>query len=339
MTRDELAQLLHDIANARIAVIGDYCLDAYWFIDPAGEEISIETGLPTRAVHTQRYSLGGAGNVVMNLHALGVRAIAAFGVIGDDPYGPHMLRLLRAHEVDTAGMLMQSESWATHVYTKPYLDDVEQNRIDFGNLNDLSDTMATALVQGLRERVGELDVVVVNEQVTSGIHRSELFQHLLQELIKECAATIFLLDSRHYSERYDGTIRKLNDHEAARLCGVTRADDGLMLDTDACAAARELSQRWGRPVVITRGARGCLVCDQGSLHDIPGRKARGQVDPVGAGDSMLAGIAAALAAGRTTRAAATLGNYAAGVTVQKLFQTGTASPDEIMAISVDRGNV
>ena len=61
----------------------------------------------------------------------------------------------------------------------------------------------------------------------------------------------------------------------------------------------------------------------------------GRIDTVGAGDSALAGIAAALAAGRDALAAAELGNFAAGVTVQKLFTTGTASPAEILAIGAD----
>lgn len=72
MTRKELDALLHDISRARIGVIGDFCLDAYWDLDPALSEVSIETGLATQAVRRQRYSLGGAGNVANNLVAMGV---------------------------------------------------------------------------------------------------------------------------------------------------------------------------------------------------------------------------------------------------------------------------
>jgi len=68
---------------------------------------------------------------------------------------------------------------------------------------------------------------------------------------------------------------------------------------------------------------------------IPGLHIVNPTDPVGAGDSMLAGMAAALAAGRSPAQAAVFGNFAAGVTVQKLFQTGTASPAEILAIGAD----
>ena len=332
MNKPELERLLHDIANARIAVVGDFCLDAYWFIDPAGEELSVETGLPTRAVREQRYSLGGAGNVVMNLRAMGVKQVSAFGVIGDDPYGAHLLRLLTEHAVDVDGVARQRGGWSTHVYTKPYLGDAEQNRIDFGNFNALNDATAQALVQALRTRIGAVDAVIINEQVVSGMHHSARFQELLQALIAAHPKTIFVLDSRHYSERYAGTIRKVNDHEAARLCGFPRGHDELVLGTEARTAAETLWRRWGTPVIVTRGASGCLVCDTAGLQEIPGRHIPGRTDPVGAGDSLLAGCAAALAAGRDLLTAATLGTLAAGVTVQKLFQTGTASPEEIMAI-------
>ncbi|HET6485732.1 MAG TPA: PfkB family carbohydrate kinase, partial [Spirochaetia bacterium] len=107
MHRDILAQLLSDIGRVRMAVIGDFCLDAYWLLDASLAEMSIETGLETRAVRSQRYSLGGAGNVVSNLVALGVKAVSVFGVVGDDPFGREMLRILSAASVDTRGMRFQ----------------------------------------------------------------------------------------------------------------------------------------------------------------------------------------------------------------------------------------
>ena len=65
----DLEFILDNIRNTRIGVIGDFCLDAYWETDNSRSELSVETGLPTRAVKTQRYSLGGAGNVASNLLA------------------------------------------------------------------------------------------------------------------------------------------------------------------------------------------------------------------------------------------------------------------------------
>ena len=87
MAIDQLEKLLADIRRVRIAVIGDFCLDAYWTLDASISEISIETGLATRPVRGQRYSLGGAGNVVNNLLSLGVKRVLAFGALGADPFG------------------------------------------------------------------------------------------------------------------------------------------------------------------------------------------------------------------------------------------------------------
>lgn len=63
----------------KIVIIGDYCLDSYWFIDESMSEISVETNLATRPVSEQHYSLGGAGNVANNLADMGVKDIRVFG--------------------------------------------------------------------------------------------------------------------------------------------------------------------------------------------------------------------------------------------------------------------
>ncbi len=98
---------------------------------------------------------------------------------------------------------------------------------------------------------------------------------------------------------------------------------------------RSLYQRWGKTVFLTRGERGCAVFDREGFHEIPGLLILAPVDPVGAGDSMLAGITAALATGAGPHTAAELGSLVAGVTVQKLMQTGTASPQEILNLGTD----
>ena len=99
---------------------------------------------------------------------------------------------------------------------------------------------------------------------------------------------------------------------------------------DAERATETLFGRWKKPVFLTRGPRGMLVRDGAGFHEVPGLQIVGRIDTVGAGDSALAGIAAALAAGADPVSAAQLGNFAAGVTVKKLFITGTASAEEIL---------
>lgn len=195
--------------------------------------------------------------------------------------------------------------------------------------------MAAELLARLEAGLRDLDVVLINEQVMRGIHNSGFFCERLGQLIARHPDRRFILDSRHFSDAYPGAIRKINDKEAARLCGLARKPNEAVSDEDACKAAEMLYARFKRPVFITLGRRGVVVCDNKGVQEIPGLQAAGRTDPVGAGDSMLAGIAAALAVGRDNLTAAMLGNFVAGVTVQKVFTTGTATPAEIVAVSAN----
>jgi rfaE bifunctional protein kinase chain/domain len=326
--KNSLPRLLERIRAVRIGVIGDFCLDAYLLLDPAGSEISVETGLPTLAVREQRYTLGGAGNVAANLRALGAGSVRAFGVAGDDPFGWQMLRLLEREKIDVRGLLLQREGWQTPTYTKPYESEREARRIDYGNFNVLELETAEALLACLEQAAGELDVLVVNQQLEHGIHSPELRSGLVEFIGRHLGLPV-VVDSRSHSAEFHGTMRKLNEREASRLAGLPPGGDGL---ERARTLAEELYRRWNRPLFLSRGEFGCLVHDGEACREVPGLAITGPVDPVGAGDSLLAGIAAALAAGEDPLGAAELGNLAAGVTVQKLRVTGTASPEEILAI-------
>lgn len=334
MDKEKLNKVLDDISSVRIIVIGDFCLDAYWFIDEAMSEISIETNEVTRPVRQQRYSLGGAGNVTNNLAAMGVKDIRAFGVIGPDPFGTEMIRIMKEAGISTGNMLVQNEDWYTHTYAKPYIEDKELNRVDFGNYNHLSKATAELFISNLRKEIPRADVVIINQQVPSGIH-TDYFKNSLLNVITDFPDKLFITDSRNFNDFYDGTIRKMNDTEAARLCGVIRKADESISYSETVTFAQNLFKRFRKPVFITRGSKGSVTIDDSGISEIPGLMILSKVDTVGAGDSYLAGAASALAAGYNMQEAALIGTYVAGVTVQKLFQTGTATPEEILAIGED----
>jgi rfaE bifunctional protein kinase chain/domain len=334
MDKEKLKKLINEIEDVKIAVIGDFCLDSYWFIDESKSEISVETGQATRPVSEQKYSLGGAGNVANNFAAMGVRDVRAFGVIGADPFGNEMVKIMTQGGINPDNLIVQEERWSTHVYAKPYIGDEEQNRIDFGNFNCLSKETADRLIENLRNQVSEVDLVIINQQVLSGIH-TEYFRDRLVEVINSFPEKVFIVDSRNYSDYYEGAYRKMNDTEAAVLCEYDKEPDDVVLYSEVKEAAQLLYEKYGKPLFITRGERGSLVVDEGGITEVCGLMIISQVDTVGAGDSYLAGAAAALAAGYSMKIAAEIGSYVAGVTVQKLFQTGTATPAEIMQIGVD----
>ena len=331
MEKQQLRKILDDISKVKIALAGDFCLDAYWFIDEAMSEISVETNEPTRPVRRQKYSLGGAGNVAANLAAMGVRDIRVFGVIGTDPFGAEMARIMKETGIRTQNLLVQKQEWHTHTYAKPYIMDRELNRVDFGNYNQLSTETADRLIGNLISEIPGIDIVIINQQVPSGIHTG-YFKKKLLEVIAQFPDKTFIVDSRSFNDYYTGAIRKMNDTEAVRLCGNNKRPDEEVSHAEVVSAAVELFKRYQKPLFITRGSIGSLTIDEKGLSEISGLMILAKVDTVGAGDSYLAGAASALAAGYDMHTAARIGSFVAGVTVQKLFQTGTASPEEILAI-------
>jgi rfaE bifunctional protein kinase chain/domain len=331
MTRQRLNELLDELAGARVGVIGDFCLDAYWLLDTGPGETSLETGKPTRAVREQRYSLGGAGNVVANLASLGIRSLYGFSVISDDLFGREMLALLKARNVDTFGMIVQNGSWDTPVYAKPYLRDVEQERMDFGRWNRISPETETKLSGALRTIVPRLDAVIVNQQLTHGIY-SDGVVRAINAIAAGNPSVTFLLDSRNMSDRFTGMVLKVNALEAARICASPETP-AVPLPRALREYARRIAGKTGRVVFITRSEEGILLSDGRTETELPAVRVEGPTDPVGAGDTTASAIAAALATGATPREAADLGNLAAAVTVTKLRQTGTATPAEIAAVA------
>jgi len=334
MKKEQLQKILNDISAVKIVVLGDFCLDAYWFIDETMSEISVETNQATRPVSEQRYSLGGAGNVTNNLAAMKIKDIRAFGVLGTDPFGAEMVRIMKETGIQTENLLIQEEAWFTHAYAKPYIDDKELNRIDFGNYNQLSKETADRLTENLIREIPEVDLVIINQQVPSGIHTG-YFKKRLVEVIMQFPKKTFIVDSRQFNDYYKGAIRKMNDTEAARLCGLNKKPDEEVLYSEVVSSAKELFKRYQKPLFITRGSKGSLTIDARGISEIPGLMILSKVDTVGAGDSYLAGAASSLAAGYDMEVAAQIGSFVAGITVQKLFQTGTATPEEIMGIGVD----
>lgn len=331
LTRERLKELLGGLAGARVGVIGDFCLDAYWLLDTGAGEVSLETGKPTRAVREQRYSLGGAGNVVANLASLGIRSVYGFSVINDDLFGREMLALLKDRNVDTFGMVVQNGSWDTPVYAKPYLGEAEQERMDFGRWNRISPETESKLTGALGTIVSRLDAVIVNQQLTHGIYSGGVIR-AINAIAAANPSVTFLLDSRNMSDRFTGMVLKVNALEAARICASPGAPAGLSPDA-LREYARRIAGKTGRVVFITRSEEGILMSDGRTETALPAVRVEGPTDPVGAGDTTASAIAAALATGATPGEAADLGNLAAAVTVTKLRQTGTATPAEIAAVA------
>lgn len=330
-TKNWLEEMLQSLPRAKVGVFGDFCLDCYWLIDSDLSETSLETGKPVYRVRQQRYSLGGAGNLVANLAALGAGEIHVVGLIGEDMFGRRIRELLLACGAHCEGLLQCQPDWQSLVYSKPCIGEEEQNRLDFGAFNVLSDSSADALARELDRVAGLCRVVILNEQVPSGLSTPPMIERI-NALVEAHPETMFIVDSRHRAELYRGCLFKINAHEAARLLGEPRPLDERICAEEARSFARRIRQRTGKCVFLTRGENGLLVCDDDTLHEVPGIQIVERVDPVGAGDTTLATLAAVLAAGGDAKTAGMLANMAASITVRKLQTTGTATPDELRAL-------
>ena len=338
MDEARIKEILSSIEGVKVAVYGDFCLDAYWLLDPRGSEVSVETGLQARAVGRHHYSLGGASNVVANLAALQPALIQVIGVTGDDIFGRELLRQLHDLGVDTRHLVVQEEAFDTVTFGKPYLGDAEQARMDFGVFNRRSRETDEALLRGVREALDHVDALVVNQQVPGSIPDDRFIEEA-NRLFEQAGDKVVLLDSRHYGSRFRHVWRKTNDLEAARLNGVDAAPGDVLALADLAGYARTLHEQSGKPVFLTRGPRGIVTADAAGLHEVPGIQVLGKTDPVGAGDTVTSALALCLGGGVPPAEAAEFANLAAAVTVQKVFETGTAVGEEILAMGAEANYV
>ncbi len=336
MTRSQVQDLLRRFADLRIAVVGDFFLDKYLILDPALAEISIETGLEARQVVEIRCSPGAAGTVTNNLAALGVGRIEAIGMIGDDGEGYDLLKGLQARGIGCSHLRRLADRF-TPTYTKPMVrtpsGESEIERIDIKNRAPTPRHVEDAIVSAVTDMAasGAIDAVLVADQVQER-NCGTVTDHVREAMatLSQSCPVLVMADSRTRISEFRDVVVKPNRHEAAAAVGMAdpeTADIGSLSDI-----GRALSLRNRRPVFVTLGADGILACTSDAAVHVPALPLRGEIDIVGAGDSVFAGIACSLAAGATTEQAAEIGNLCASVTIHKLGTTGTASPDEILAL-------
>ena len=332
MNKQLIEKVLCKAKTAKIAIIGDFCLDVYWFLNEIAAEKSLETGLSTWPISQQEYSLGGAGNIVNNLNTLGCKDLLAFGIIGNDPWGEKLMQKLNELNVNSEGMIIQEQCWDTPSYVKPYKGKNELNRIDFGNFNKLDSETLNRLLSLIEQNLQNQDIVIISQQIAGSLFVDEFIEKLLILIDKFCD-TLFIVDSRHNSDDFPSAILKLNDFTAERMVGNKNPKATILSRENAIKTAKKLYKKFKKTIFITRGINGCILVDEGVIKEIPSIKITGKIDTVGAGDSMLAGICIGLVSGEDAYNSACLGNIAAAVSIQKLYQTGTVSPEELLMMA------
>lgn len=336
MTRERLQSLLLKLPSLRIAVVGDLFLDRYWMIDPALDEPSLETGLDAWQVVDTRLSPGAAGTVINNLCALGIGRVHCISLLGQDAEGFALKQLLQARGVDMEGTV-ESEGFHTPFYTKPMFlqpDGTwkEGHRLDRKNHGVTLEALQQRMVAGMQALKQQVDAIILLDQLTqenTGVVTTAV-RDAAAALAEQHPELVVFADSRAFLHKFRTISIKCNDQEAAALTGGQK--DGAFDQEAVFASLQALQQPTPRPVFVTCNRHGIAVMADGQPQLEPAVKQEGPIDVVGAGDASTAGMVTALCTGATPREAAAFANLCAGVTVRKLGTTGTASPDEVLAL-------
>ncbi len=322
MTADLLNEILDKIKTVKICMIGDICLDAYFHADMRLSDLSRETPHYPLPVTKEVYSLGGGGNVLANLAAIGVCKVMPLSVIGDDWRGMLVSRCLADINADTSGVITDNKR-VTPCYCKPMrhgISDVvyEDPRIDFENREPLTKDTEGRILAALNKAAGEADIIAVCDQNEYGV----ITPAVIEKLGEIGKTKPVVADSRERITLFNNVIVKPNEREAAKALDMSENEPEKM--------AIKLSEKNGAPAIVTIGENGSVWCEDGKAVKLPAVKTEGEIDIVGAGDTFLAAFCAAYSAGFDGETALEFANLASSVTIRKTGTTGTASPEEIL---------
>jgi rfaE bifunctional protein kinase chain/domain len=336
MNQTRLDELLDRFPHLHVLVVGDFFLDKYLIIDRQFSEVSLETGLEAYQVVDIRHSPGAAGTVTSNLRALGVK-VTALGVIGDDGQGYELRRGLTERGVDIEPLIQWADRF-TPTYTKPMVREKdgrehEIQRLDIKNRSPMPAEVEDLVIGQLRALVPRVSGVIVADQVPEANYGviTDRVRAEIGELALRYPGVVFAADSRVRIGLFQHIIVKPNAREATLAvrpdwAGEVSNESDLELARESGA---ELFRRNRKPVFLTVGAQGILLFTEAGCEHIPAVPVSGEIDIVGAGDSVMAGIVSALCGGAEPDEAALLGNLVASITIQQIGTTGTATPAQV----------
>ncbi|HIL70131.1 MAG TPA: carbohydrate kinase [Verrucomicrobia bacterium] len=326
-----------DFSHLKIAVAGDFCLDRYFEIDPYAEEISLETGLPVHNLKRVRCQPGAAGTVVNNLAALQIDEIIPIGFCGKDGEGWELKNALASIQGINMDRFIESEDRCTFTYSKPLLmwsdrQPEELSRLDRKNTTPTPPSLTETLSHSLNLLSSHVDAVILMDQVDltdTGVV-NDYFLSMLKSLTQEKPDLPVIADSRRGLQNYPPLVFKMNHHELSRMTGkkVSRRLEDIQKE---CLHVASHNQR---PVIVTMAEMGMATADvEGQFFHQSSIPVRGEIDIVGAGDSVTANLAAALGAGRPVDQAIQLATLASSIVIHKLGTTGTASIREMIDLA------
>lgn len=309
------------MSGARVLVLGDVMLDA--FVWGRAARLSPEAPVPVVEVSHESYHLGGAANVAANVRALGGQVVLA-GLIGDDEAGRRVQATLAENGIESA-LGVASDGRPTTLKTRVVAQHQQIVRTDRERSDELDAGACEALLQRLRASLPGCGALIVSDY-QKGVVGAALLARLLPWARRRGVPVLVDPKVRNFKLFRGVRVITPNQPEAEQATGLRIRDEASL----HAAGARILELLGCEAALITRGEHGLSLFERGRRPRHVPTAAREVFDVTGAGDTVIATLGLALAAGAPLSSAALLANHAAGVVVGKLG-TATASPVEILA--------
>jgi len=322
LSKQRAEELIRSMRDRKIVVLGDVMLDEFIWGDVT--RISPEAPVPVVDIRRESVHLGGAANVLANLVGLGAKACVV-GVIGNDSAGQRLRASLKeASPLQPDDYLVVDKDRPSTTKTRIIAHSQLVVRADREQRRPVNGQLEARIVDTLRHAVHDADAFVVSDY-----DKGVVTPHILDEILPAAYPRIpVLIDPkiRNFSHYRPASLITPNHHEALRMANLEAdSDDGLH------QAARLIREKLNcDAVLITRGDRGIMLLEGDNNPVFVETAAREVYDVTGAGDTVIATLAAALSAGATMLEAANLANHAAGIVVGKVG-TATASAAELLA--------
>ena len=321
MNAPDARALIARLSGRPVLVIGDVMLDHFLFGDV--ERISPEAPVPIVRFEREEYRLGGAANVAHNIHALGARPTLV-GIVGKDDAAHRLTSELALLQIGPEGLVPAPDRATTRKVRVVTRRNQQVARIDYETDAPLADSVESALLERIQREVPRAAVVVISDYLKGAITR-RVAAHAI-----EAAAHMdipVLIDPKvPHVDFYAGATLVTPNHHEAEAVTLMR----LRTNEDTRVAARKFRDRArSSAVLITRGEQGMWLLEGDRDHELPAT-AREVSDVTGAGDTVIATIATALAAEAALLDAAWLANCAAGLVVAK-FGAASITAEELLA--------
>jgi D-beta-D-heptose 7-phosphate kinase/D-beta-D-heptose 1-phosphate adenosyltransferase len=324
---DGTAVVLNGLGSARVLVVGDLMLDRYLWGDV--RRISPEAPVPVVSQTGQSERPGGAANVVANLIGLGAQ-VAVAGFTGSDANGRHLLELLRCLSANIEAVLCVAGR-PTTTKTRIMSGHQQMVRLDCEDTTSFSAQDAAALLKGVCQQLSTRPGAVILSDYAKGVLSEPVCRAIVAEARELRVPVLVDPKGRDYTKYTHATVITPNKLELAAACDASPDHVEELLQ-----AAEGLRQRLNLDfLVFTRGEEGVSVIEAGRAFHIPA-VAKRVFDVSGAGDTVIATVAAGLAAGLDHIEAVRLANVAAGVVVGKVGTVPIGRDELLEALSAER---